>query len=1442
MKSKLLLFITLLASLFFHQCAVNKAVKSDNSKSYPVTKFSESKGEKQDGIKEAQEMEFQLTKDNTLGYVPRFRLIQAVNDLQIARKNGSYSNLIGALSWTERGPYLDLKGPGGNGRGNIGNPTLSGRIRSIWVDLKDVSNHTVWIGSASGGLWKTTNVAAGPPATWTAVNDFLGNQAIMTICQDPRGTKDVMYLGTGEKTFNSGAVRGGGIWKSTDNGANWALLANTAGFNKVSKIVCDAAGNVYAGTIDGGGLYRSTDGGNNWTDITPNGLTDRIIDMNLSSTGRLHVAIGYYSSAASSGYRYTDNPATVTGATWSAPVTLYSPLGYNVALASNGNTLYATCDNGAGHTEQVWKSTDGGANWAATPTTPPITGPAPVSSTQAWYCQAIAVDPSNANNVMVGGLNTYISNDGGATWTINSGWVTGIPGTANYIHADHQTFVWSTGNEILCGGDGGLSYSINGGSTFDDRNEGLRIKQFYAGAIHPNLPNYFLAGAQDNGVHQLNGPGLASSLEVIGGDGGFVHIDENESQYQFGAYTNAQYRRSTNGGSSWSNHNFSASAGLFINPTDYDDMNNNFYGSWDANFYTCWTNAPASGNHTEFNLSELGGSKVTHVAVSRYATNRIFLGSANGTILKVESANTSPTATAIKGTGMPASNVSCIATGTTDNNLLATFSNYGAAHVWASTTGGGAAGWTNITGDLPDIPVRWAMFNPEDNTKAILATEAGIFETSLINGASTIWVQNAGFPTVRTDMFQYRYSDNTILAASYGRGLWTSTFTPAVPHIRFASSYTYSPENIEATTATIAGCRNYKDYTLNMHIDKAPAGAATVTLSIAGGPTATQGIDFEYTTNGNFAAPSNVLTFPNGGTADQPITIRVYDDAEIESAESFIFNYVVSGATDAVAAPSSPSYTFNIADNDAAPVVSTYNGSFTPGSGFSNIINESPFRGGEVKQRMQALYKASELNAAGITGAGRITSMKINIWIKQSGAQPYNGFTISLGNTTATNMNSGFASTSLTQVYSGNYVTVAGDNTFAFSTPFLWDGTSNIVVNYCWDNGATTTALDAVVGEANPFGAGNRATCFANSGDPGAGCSLSGAFVYDGRIKATFDASDGNSIETVLNNNRSEYVANNGTYHFYNGNNIISRINSASANLGCVGANIFEAGTTWSAFEAGQRSQKVIEITPTTNTGASYTVSLYYTLAELGGIMPANIKIAKTNAATMAAANATNTATAPTTFTAFGTGYLFTASFTGFSKFFLINENVVLPVTLVSFSGHLNSQQHSELQWRATNQLNFNYYELQRSYDAVQFAPMGTVPAVQNNGGNQDYSFTDPLLAKAENFYRLKMVDLDGKFKLSDVIRISNNKIQKFAELVQNPVQNQISLLINNTGKDDVTVELFNQAGQLINKMNLGKADGKIVLPFKTSFMASGTYMLRVTAGDKSENLKLTKL
>ncbi|MGB3007078.1 MAG: sialidase family protein, partial [Chitinophagaceae bacterium] len=321
--------------------------------------------DKQDGIAALQQWEFEMTKDVSLGYVPLNRLINATEELKSARQNGTYTDRTNALSWVERGPNSDAVGPSnGNTRGTqlATDAVTSGRMRAIWVDL--TSSTIVWAGGVDGGLWKSTDITSTSSAVWSPVNDFFGNLAISSICQNPV-TTDIMYFGTGEKTFNVDAVQGGGVWKSTDHGVTWSLLANTTGFTNVSKVLCDGSGNVYVSTIAFGtalgSIQRSTDGGASWTNIMPDGLTSGCTEMKISSTGRLHVVCGYI-GAGVSGYRYTDIPATVTTLTWISPVTTF-PTSFNSELAVAGTTLYALPSNASYLTPTIYKSTDGGANW-----------------------------------------------------------------------------------------------------------------------------------------------------------------------------------------------------------------------------------------------------------------------------------------------------------------------------------------------------------------------------------------------------------------------------------------------------------------------------------------------------------------------------------------------------------------------------------------------------------------------------------------------------------------------------------------------------------------------------------------------------------------------------------------------------------------------------------------------------------------------------------------------------------------------------------------------------------------------------------------------------------------------------------------------------------------------------------------------------------------------
>ncbi len=746
-----------------------------------------------DGPDKAAEFEMMRTKDPAIGYVPIERLIVAKEETMFSKVQSPFS-LSGFGNWEERGPMSDVTGPSnGNTRANSG--ITAGRIRAVLVDKADATGKTVIVAGVDGGLWKTTDITTNP-AGWTPVNDFLTNLSVSDITQDPTNL-DVMYFCTGESFNNADAVGGVGVFKSTDHGITWNLLASTTSYTLCSRIVCDASGNIYLGTFSFG-LLRSIDGGATWTGITPTGSSSRIADVEISSTGRLHVTTGLGNSAIGV-YRFTDIPSTVTTTTWTSATTAFPyPSGANcrVELGCKGNTLYALPSNTSAQVATIYKSSDGGVTWAATGTQPT----AGWASGQAWYALAADVNPADANQCIVGGLDNYKTTDGGATWTQLSAWV-GLSG--QYVHADEHKILWyDNGNKLLFACDGGIHYSADGGTTIRDRNTGLRIKQFYSCAAHPTSLNYFLAGAQDNGTHQFNNAGLSNTIEITGGDGAFTAIDQNEPAYQFGAYVYTTFRRSVNSGAGWSSINFYTGTnvspvnfGNFINPFALDNSANVMYAASTGGQFFRWTNpqTQASGSYyasgtpawpataSLVSLTALNSATVLALTVSPYTADRVYFGTSGGRVCYADGASTiaSGSAGTNISTGLPAASVSCIATGTNDNNLMVCYTNYGVVSIWVSSNAG--VSWTSIEGNLPDMPVRWCMFAPGDNSKAIIATETGVWFTQSINGGSTVWTSSPGFPAVRTDMLQYRSTDGMVVAATHGRGLWTQTAASILP-------------------------------------------------------------------------------------------------------------------------------------------------------------------------------------------------------------------------------------------------------------------------------------------------------------------------------------------------------------------------------------------------------------------------------------------------------------------------------------------------------------------------------------------------------------------------------------------------------------------------------------------------------------------------------------
>jgi hypothetical protein len=927
-KNHPLLIVILFGATFF--LLLNSCSQKNNYET-------EEENDMYDGPDKAAEFQYKRTKNPFTGKVDRQKIWDAVlQTTQLKEDNLKSQKSVSALTWVERGSFTDAVGPS-NGNTRPGNGVTSGRIRAVWVDLADATGKTIWVGGVDGGIWKTTDITVITPA-WTPANDFLSTLSISGICQDPTNT-NIMYFCTGESYFNSNAVFGNGVFKSTDHGVTWAQLPGTSTLNRCSKILCDVAGNVYVSTIGisvAAGLQRSSDQGATWTSINPFTTTSRIVDFEISSTGTMHVSAGLFSAAGVGGYRFNNNPATATTTNWSSATTLFAfPAGNNsrTELACSGNTVYASLGLSSSKIEAIAKSVDGGNNWTTTTLTATNISDLNGSDGQGWFAQALAVDPSNPNTIIVGSLNLLKSTDGGITFNKISEWV---GTTGQYVHADQHNCTWyDNGNKMLVGHDGGISLTTDKGITFTDKNTGLRLKQFYSVAIHPTSTNYFLGGTQDNGTHQLNGPGLTSSVEVTGGDGAFVAIDQDQPQFQVGAYVFCNFRRSANGGANWSGNGNSNTQGQFINPFDYDNLNNKVYASYDAGQYVRWEDPQSGFTLTPVDVAGFNGIQVASVTVSPYTANRVYFGTEAGRVIQVDDAHTAtPVETNITPAGMTGY-VNSIVVGTSNQNLIATVTSTGTTNIWSTTNGG--TSWAACDGNLPDVSVYWALFNPDNNAKAYIATETGVWSTDLLNGASTVWVPETTFPTVRTDMLRYRSSDRLIAAATHGRGIWTAT----IPAGCAAAAITTQPVSTGVCTlgnTTFTGAASGDGITYQWQVNTGGctgatwtnisnggvySGATTGTLNITGATAALNNSAYRLVATGTCvpaAANSNCVTLTVIAAATvtaQPIGTTVCANS------TATFTGAGSGA--------SPLYQWQVSTNG--------------GTSWANVANTAPYSG-----------------------------------------------------------------------------------------------------------------------------------------------------------------------------------------------------------------------------------------------------------------------------------------------------------------------------------------------------------------------------------------------------------------------------------------------------------------------------------------------------------------
>lgn len=748
------------------------------------------------------------TVDPSLGRVPLERLWPAVQKTREASVDARLKSSADPLQW------------------EIVPSNMGGRTRCITFDPNDPSGHKIWAGAVTGGLWKHEDITQ-QLYWWEPVADFWPGLSISAIEFDPNDPQ-TMYVGTGEAftsvtIYRESSGLGVGIFKSTNGGESWELLPSTEDWRYVTDIEVrdeDGISVIYAGVVSGlykgmehesqptDGLYRSIDGGSTWFQVLPlipgSDKPFAPSDIELAADGRLFVGTMRNLDGEGAGCILRSDQGLI--GSWTVyddyvsvienDPQYYIPGRVMIASApSDPDVVYALFDAGyvQGGTgfilsqgRHILRSSDGGEGWTVKSIP---SGGNYFWATLGWHALTAAVDPNNSDHVYIGGLDVYKTFNGGDTWIQVSDWVYMYYGGGDeYVHADIHDIDFMPGSSLglAISSDGGVFYTPEataGDPAFQEKNMLYGSLQFYTCAIHPTAGlERYVGGLQDNGTLYYTGSPLDINDMIDGGDGAYCFIDENEPQFM---YTSVYYNQYT----AWYNGNYYNSmsdweSGIFINPAALDYKLNILFANateYDGNYpnqllrIIGLPNYPYGSFVTLDTYSDTWFSYVGYSPYSPELSSTLFLGTASGWVYKVTEAQLMPETDEITGLEFPEANVSCIAIGGSEDTLMVTFSNYGVSSVWQTYDGG--ANWSEIEGNLPDIPVRWALYHPQNRKQAMLATETGIWTTTDVHQQPVTWVpDNENLANVRVDMLQMRSSDNTVLIATHGRGLATATW------------------------------------------------------------------------------------------------------------------------------------------------------------------------------------------------------------------------------------------------------------------------------------------------------------------------------------------------------------------------------------------------------------------------------------------------------------------------------------------------------------------------------------------------------------------------------------------------------------------------------------------------------------------------------------------
>lgn len=676
------------------------------------------------------------------------------------------------------------------GEWRLEGPTnIGGRFNFIRQHPQDPS--ILFAGSSSGGLWKGTG-----DGEWQPLTDDFPAMAMGDMAFYP-GNPDRIFLATGDPQISSFPRMGNGVYRSLNGGETWQNMGLDS-MGVISKLLfvpsAETGGSpvLLAGAMGNPaipgpyrGLFRSTDAGVSWTQVLLPADSAGITDIHFDAeNGAVYAAAWQRTRNSTSSVVWGPHcriwKSQDAGLNWEA---LANPWGEGdrgrIGFASSPLGVYALVVGQDHQLDNLYRTTDGGATWSALISDENM--PENALGGFGWYFSKVRINPFNANDISILGVNLWNSQNGGTYWNLMG------PEWWTYeVHADKHDLQWLGSQTCVLATDGGLYKTEDHGQTWSDI-EDIPVTQFYRATWNPHNPGVYTGGAQDNGTTTGNYEGLGEWSRDLGGDGFTCIYHPTNPALRYAGYQWGNWRFSLSTPDEeplWNDFTTGIAdddrvwwdAPLIYHPANPDEMwtgTQRVYRMSDAPV-SVWQ--PVSEDVTYNMEPGLSYRCVSALAGSHFDANTVAAGTTDGRIwISQDHGDTWQP----MDEGLPGQFVTDVEFNPYHpDSMFCTVSGFRNANyapfIYKAAIGGA---WESIQGNLPEHPVNQIL--PLNDSTWVVATDGGVFATS---NHGAMWEPVGDLPTIPVYDLCADTVTHRLVAGTFARSIMSFPLDSLLPN------------------------------------------------------------------------------------------------------------------------------------------------------------------------------------------------------------------------------------------------------------------------------------------------------------------------------------------------------------------------------------------------------------------------------------------------------------------------------------------------------------------------------------------------------------------------------------------------------------------------------------------------------------------------------------